>query len=135
MQHERSKEIPRLSEMEWEIMKPLWSQGPLAARDIYSLLPDKYGWAYKTVKTMLSRLVKKGALSYDQIGNSYLYRPVYTRDEMAGSATRSFIQRVFDGALTPFFAQFAEHVSDEEIQILKRELSRMEKDKSRNKKG
>ena len=50
--------VPRLSEMEWEIMKPLWQHGPMAARNIYDEVPDRYGWAYKTVKTMLARLVK-----------------------------------------------------------------------------
>ena len=36
-------------------MKPLWRHGPLAARDIYDKIPDTYGWAYKTVKTMLDQ--------------------------------------------------------------------------------
>jgi len=120
-------EAPKLSDLEWEVMKPLWEHGPMAARDIYERVPDTYGWAYETVKTMLARLVKKGALTYDQIGNSFLYRPVYTRAEMTREATGSFIQRVFDGALNPFLAHFAEHVSHEELQAIKQELSRIEK--------
>jgi BlaI family penicillinase repressor len=123
--------VPRLSEMEWEIMKPLWKCGPMAARDIYDKVPDKYGWAYKTVKTMLARLVKKGVLAYDQIGNSYLYRSVYTRREMTREATGSFIQRVFDGALSPFFAQFVEQVSEDDLQVLRSELARLDKEKSK----
>jgi BlaI family penicillinase repressor len=124
-------DIPRLSELEWEILKPLWEKGPMAARDIYQEVPKKYGWAYKTVKTMLSRLVKKGAITYDQIGNSYLYRSVHSRDEMTSSATRSFVQRVFDGALAPFLAHFAETVPEEDLKRLRRELSRIEKEKSK----
>lgn len=122
-------EPPRLSEMEWEIMKPLWEKGPMAARDIYAAIPDQYGWAYKTVKTMIARLVKKGALTYDRIGNSYLYRAAYTREEMTREATGSFIRRVFDGALSPFFAHFVQHVSDEELEALKSELARLERRK------
>lgn len=124
-----SENIPRLSEMEWEIMKPLWKHGPMAARDIYDAIPDAYGWAYKTVKTMLSRLVRKGVLQYDQIGNSYLYRAVYTRDEMARDATGSYIRRVFDGAMSPFIAHFVEHASAEEIALLRSELTRIERKK------
>ena len=126
----KSARMPRLSEKEWEILKPLWSDGPMAARDIYRKIPQHHGWAYKTVKTMLARLVKKEALTYDQIGNSYLYRPVYTQDEMTHAATTSFIQRVFDGALNPFFAHFAENISEEEFQKLKHEVDRIEKEKS-----
>jgi BlaI family transcriptional regulator, penicillinase repressor len=126
---------PKLSEMEWEIMKPLWEHGPMAARDVYTKTPDSYGWAYKTVKTMLARLVKKGALTYDQIGNSYLYRPVYSRSEMTREAASSFIERVFDGALTPFVAHFAERVSREELALLKQELQRIDRDKIRNRRA
>ena len=120
-------DLPRVSDMEWEVLKPLWRRGPMAARDIYAAIPDKYGWAYKTVKTMLARLVRKGVIAYDQVGNSYLYRPVYTQGEMARDATRSFVRRVFDGALSPFFAHFVEHVSEEELEVLKAELARIEK--------
>ena len=74
-------EAPKLSDAEWTVLKPLWEHGPLAARDIYALVSQTQDWAYKTLKTMLARLVKKGALDYDQIGNSYLYRAVYSREE------------------------------------------------------
>ena len=126
----KRKEVPKLSEMEWEVIKPLWKHGPMAARDIFQTIPDKYGWAYKTVKTMLARLVKKGALSYEQVGNSYLYRAAYSQDELSRDATRSFIRRVFDGALSPFMAQFMEDVTPEELEVLKSELSRLEKERS-----
>lgn len=125
----KSEPIPRLSELEWDVLKPLWDEGPMAARDIFQRVPAEHGWAYRTVKTMLSRLVKKGVLSYDQIGNSYLYRPAYSRDEMTRAATGSFVQRVFDGALSPFFAHFVEQVSDDELKQLKQEVARIEKAK------
>ena len=122
-----SKNLPKLSEMEWEIMKPLWQHGPLAARDIFSNVPDKYGWAYETVKSMVLRLVKKGAIAYDRVGNSYLYRAVYSHREMSRAATRSFVRRVFDEGVTPFFAHFIENSSEEEIELLKALLEEREK--------
>ena len=76
----RENTPPGLSAAEWEVMKILWDHGPLAARDVYARLPKRRGWAYKTVKTLLSRLVAKEALAYDQIGNSYLYRAAVDRD-------------------------------------------------------
>jgi BlaI family transcriptional regulator, penicillinase repressor len=120
------KNIPRLSELEWEVMKPLWKNGPMAARDIYAAVPNEQGWAYKTLKTMLARLVKKGALAYDQIGNSYLYRAAYTREEMTRATMGSFVDRVFDGALQPFVAYFAETVDEDELNLLRAELARIE---------
>ena len=59
---------PSISPAEWEVMKVLWEKGELAARDIYAALPEGHGWAYKTVKTLIARLVAKGAVDYEQIG-------------------------------------------------------------------
>jgi len=77
----------------------------------------------------LARLVKKGVLTYDQVGNSYLYRPVYSRREMAREATGSFMERVFDGAFSLCFAQFVEEASKEELDAVKAELARVERAK------
>ena len=69
-----------LAPAEWEIMKVLWEKGSAAARDVYVGLPADNSWAYKTVKTLLSRLVAKGAVTYEQVGNSYLYRPAVAQE-------------------------------------------------------
>jgi BlaI family penicillinase repressor len=89
-------------------MRPFWERGPLAARDVYAALPKDNVWAYKTLKTLLSRLVSKGALTYDQVGNSYLYKPVYTREELAQDEVKGFVNRVLDGAFMPLLAHFIE---------------------------
>ena len=125
------KSVPKLSDFEWEILKPLWEKGPLAARDIYQEVAKNHAWAYKTVKTMLARLVKKGAIEYDQVGKSYLYRTVFAREEMTQAATRSFIGRVFDGALHPFIAHFAESISAEELDQVKREFERIARERDK----
>ncbi len=128
---EQPEELPKLSEMEWEVMKPLWDHGPMAARDIYERMPEEFGWAYETLKTMLSRLVKKGALTYVQVGNSFLYRPAYTRREMSRDAVGSLLHRVFDGTFSLLFAQFVEEVSPAERAAIKAELERVEKESSK----
>lgn len=130
-QEHSDRKLPKLSEMEWEIMKPLWRHGPLAARDVYAHIPDKYGWAHETVKSMLLRLVKKGAITYDRVGNSYLYRAAYTRREVSRAATHSFIRRVFDEGVKPFFAHFIEESSEDDIALLKELLARHEAAKKR----
>jgi len=125
------KRIPRLSELEWEIVKPLWEKGPLPAREIYQHTPPDQKWAYKTVKTMLARLVKKGVLRYTEVGNSYLYEAVFSREEMTASAAGTFVRRVFDGALQPFFAHFVERASEDELRVLRTELARLSREQKK----
>lgn len=120
-------ELPRLSDFEWDVMKPFWELGPMAARDIYARISPQRGWAYETVKTMLSRLVKKGALTYEQVGNSYLYRHAYTREEMTRAAAGSFVERIFDGRPQLLLAHFVDQVSEKELEVLQAELARLKK--------
>ena len=41
MARHHKPELPKLSEMEWEILKPLWEKGPLAARDVFQAVPEE----------------------------------------------------------------------------------------------
>ena len=110
-------------------MKVVWDHGPLAARDVYGRLPAGHSWANKTVKTLLSRLVAKGALAYDQIGNSYLYRAAVDRQDMTRQEVRSVFRRLISEACSPVLAQFIEEadLSDAEIRQLKRRLDEKRK--------
>ena len=121
MTNQSNEPLP-LAPAEWEIMKILWDHGPLAARDVYARLPKGSAWAYKTVKTLLSRLVAKGALTYDQIGNSYLYRAAVERQQMTRQEVRSVLQRLISEAFSPVLAQFIEEadLSPAEVRELKR---------------
>ena len=93
------KSLVALSPAEWDVMKIFWDHGPLAARDVFGKLPADRGWAYKTVKTLLSRLVAKEALAFNQIGNSYLYRAVVDREAMTRAEVRSVFQRLVERGL------------------------------------
>jgi BlaI family penicillinase repressor len=105
-------------------MKVLWEAGPAAARDVIAALPKEAAWSPKTVKTLLSRLVAKGAVDYEQIGNSYLYRAVAARDQMTRREIRGVVSRVVSEAVSPVLAHFIEEadLSEEEIQRLKQLL-------------
>lgn len=117
-------DAPGLSSAEWEVMKVLWESGPCAARDVYATLPDNCEWAYKTLKTLLSRLVAKDAIDFDQIGNSYLYRAAIDRDTATKHEVRGVFGRLTSEACSPVLAHFIEEadLSDDEIKDLKRQL-------------
>jgi BlaI family penicillinase repressor len=119
------KNIPKISEAEWEVMKVLWAKGPCSARDIILALtqgdPD---WHPKTVKTFLGRLVAKKAIAFEREGRAYLYHPLANRAECVSKASENFLKRVFDGALRPMLAHFVENrkLSASEIRELRRLL-------------
>lgn len=125
-----------LAPAEWEIMKVLWDHGPLAARDVFAKLPSDSRWAYKTVKTLLSRLVAKQAVAYDQIGNSYLYRAAADRHELTRDEVRSVFARLMSQAFSPVLATFIDEadLTESEIEALKRRLDEKRSSSSRRRK-
>ena len=121
-------EVPELTPAEWDVMKVLWRLGEGAARDVFAELSAETGWAMNTLKTLLSRLVAKGALDYVQVGNSYLYRPAVTREAATRVEAESFIDRVADGEAGPVLVSFLRgaSLSPAEVDELRRLLDERE---------
>src|SRR5437867_12763793 len=120
---------PQISDAEWEVMSVLWHLSPRTASEVADELCDRMHWHPKTVKTLLARLVKKGALRYREEGNRYLYRPAFARELFVAEESKSFLDRVFGGEATPAVVHFVESVelSEEEIRELRAILDRKEK--------
>ena len=99
----------RLSEAEWEVMEVLWaSPSPLTATDIADRIPALRDWSLATVKSLLSRLLAKGAVRPDKDGRRFLYTPAIERESYVGDESRRFVDRLFGGRLSPLIAQLAE---------------------------
>jgi len=97
----------RISQSELDVMDVLWAQSPLAASDIAQVLEANKDWNIRTVKTLLSRLVEKGALSTEVDGRRYLYTPLISKDSYAASATRRLSKRLFGGRAAPLVMHLA----------------------------
>ena len=108
---------PRVSEAELEIMEALWAADEPQTAAAVSEAVSERGWSLPTVKTMLSRLVQKGAAAYEADGRRYLYRPEIERDAYVGNESRRLVDRLFGGKLSPMIARLAEDeaISDAEI--------------------
>ena len=117
--------LPNISEAEWEVIKVIWDAGkPLAAGEIVAALAGQTRWRPRTVKTLLARLVKKGAVKSLVEEKRYVYRAAITRQQAARQEARSFLSRVFDGALVPAVATFLKEtdLSPNDVEQLKQIL-------------
>ena len=91
----------KLSENEWQIMNALWKKSPATAREIIEQIPGEVTWAYTTVKTMLTRLVAKEAVSEYKRGNTSLYEPLVEKKHAHKNAFVNLFDKVLDGAVEP----------------------------------
>jgi len=115
-----SNPAPRITEAEWTVMRVLWDLGEASLGDVVRKL-DHPDWKPRTVQSLVRRLVEKGALAVEAQGRDFRYRPAVTQNECQMDEGRSFLQRVFDGRLTPFVAALVEkrQVSKDELQQLR----------------
>ena len=98
----------RISGAEYEIMEVLWSDSPLTAAEVAQRAPAEKAWNIRTVKTLLARLLAKGALAHEEEGRRYLYRPAVARADYVAEESSRLIDRMFGGKVTPLVAQLAE---------------------------
>jgi BlaI family penicillinase repressor len=88
----------KLTDAEWTLMNALWRKQPATAREIADVLPQEVNWAYTTIKTMLDRLVEKGALSESKKGVTSVYSSLITKSSARTSALKALANHAFDGA-------------------------------------
>lgn len=118
-----------LSDAEWQVMNLVWDRQPLMAQEVIAALAEPCGWSPATVRTMLHRLVKKGALQFTAEGNRYLYRAAVRRTDCVKRAASSFLDRVFAGEAAPLLAHFVRTAkfTPEEIKQLRNLLDQQER--------
>lgn len=98
---------PAISEAEARVMQELWQREPQSAEELAQMLTPAQGWQLSTVKTLLNRLLQKGAVSAERDGRRFLYRASFARDAWQTREGLSLIDRLFGGRLAPLVAQFA----------------------------
>lgn len=98
-----------ISDAESRVMEVLWQQAPQTSEDIVAALLEPTGWHEKTIKTLLNRLLGKGAVSAEKDGRRYLYSPRLRREDWQRQESRSLLDRVFGGKLTPLLTHFSQH--------------------------
>jgi predicted transcriptional regulator len=85
-------------------------------------LPAGINWAYTTIKTMLTRLAEKDAVSEVKQGNTSVYEPMVSQQKARLSALGSLLDQAFDGAVGPLV-----HFLAEEKQLTAKEKKELRK--------
>ena len=119
-----TKQIPRIADSEWRVMQVLWEKGPQTANDVVDALSRQVKWKPRTIKTLISRLVKKGAVKVTEEGYRYRYSAAVDASACVRSETKSFVRRVYQGAMKPALTAFLEDadLSPQEIDDLQKIL-------------
>ncbi|WML34640.1 BlaI/MecI/CopY family transcriptional regulator [Clostridium sp. OS1-26] len=118
------KQIPKISEAEWEVLKIVWVSSPCTSNQIIKALEESTNWSPKTIKTLINRLVNKNVLGFKEDGRRYLYYSLVEENECIKAENQSFLSKVYNGALKSMLVNFIKEsdLSKEDIEDLKRIL-------------
>ena len=110
-----------ISEAESVVMQALWKRHPQSAEEVHAAIGSR-DWQVATVKTLLNRLLKKGAVAAERDGRRFLYAPVLTREAWLQGESESLLDRLFGGQVAPLVAHFSERrkLSKKDIAELKK---------------
>src|SRR5947209_8132964 len=116
----------QISDAEWDVMERVWASGPCTAADVIRQLGATHDWNHSTIRTLLARLVEKGALAYDVAGARYIYRAAVSRRRCVRQEGRSFLEKAFGGDVAALVAHFVEEspLDRDQIDQLRRLLAR-----------
>ena len=120
----------QISEAESVVMEVLWQRHPLAADEVAAAVADAQSWQEATVKTLLNRLLNKGAIRAEKDGRRYLYAPVLKREDWLLDESQGLLQRLFGGRVAPLVAHFSQHrkLSRKDIAELRKLLEELDDD-------
>jgi BlaI family penicillinase repressor len=118
----------KISPAEAVIMEALWTRSPATAEQIAAQVAQAQDWGEATVKTLINRLLKKGAVQAEPDGRRYLYRPLLERAHYIDHESRNLLDRLFEGRLAPLVSHFSEggKLSEKEVAELRRLIEKLD---------
>ncbi|QSX78630.1 BlaI/MecI/CopY family transcriptional regulator [Agrilutibacter solisilvae] len=118
----------QISEAESAVMEVLWREHPLGAEDVVAALAQSRQWQEATIKTLLNRLLNKGAVAAEKEGRRYLYSPLLKREDWMLEESQGLLERMFGGRVAPLVAHFSQHrkLSRKDIAELRRLLEELD---------
>lgn len=123
---ERAADNPTRPEL--AILKLLWREGELNAREIHTEIADEFDWSYSTVRTVLERMSDKGLVSKTPVEGVNIYQAQVGKVALLGRMIADFSNRVLELDAAPAAAFFAESklLSEEELEELEDVLRKEE---------
>lgn len=114
-----------VSRAELKVMKVVWELRQAAARDVIEAAAE-HGWRPSTVKTLLRRLVAKGHLRAERVGNSFLYEPVEAAVPSLQRALDHLFENVHEAVTAPLLMHLVKksRLTSEELAELRTLLDR-----------
>ncbi len=115
------------TEVELQILRILWEQGPSTARQIHNRLAEVRDTNYSTTVKMLSIALDKGLLRRDETVRPQVFRPAAPQQRTQQRMLKDLIQKVYNGSAGSLVLQAlaSQKASPEELAEIRRVLDEL----------
>lgn len=86
--------VPSITEL--TLLKALWRQQPLSAREIHDQVALELGWSYSSTRKTLERMLEKGTVSQQVRHGVQVYEAVLEKVDTLAAFARDFGKRVME---------------------------------------
>ena len=116
------------TEVELQILRILWQDGPSIARNIHNALQAVKQTTYSTTVKMLSVMLDKGLVKRDEEASPQVYRAAVSRNSAGMRLVNDLVEKVYDGAAMSLVLHALKNAkaSPEELQEVRRLLDELE---------
>ena len=120
------------TEVELQILRILWHNGPSPVRDIHQGLQADKQTNYSTTVKMLAVMLEKGLVKRDETVSPYVYQAAITQQRTQKKILDSLVQQVYDGSRMSLVMQAlsTSRASAEEIEEVRALLDKLERKQS-----
>ncbi len=115
------KQLPQISEAEFEVMRIIWKHAPISTNEIIEKLSPTSSWSPKTIQTLIKRLTTKKAITYEKESRVFVYTPLVAESEYVDQESNSFLKKFYGGNISAMLSAYLENdrLSDSEIDDLR----------------
>ncbi len=120
------------TEVELQILKVLWDQGPSTVREIHNRLCEAKETQYATTVKMLLVMLEKGLVTRDESVRPQVYRALATQKKTQRRMLDEMIQKVYDGSAKSLVLQVlsSTKTSADDLDEIRELLEELKKRKS-----
>ena len=86
--------IPSISEL--SLLKALWRQQPLSAREIHDQVVDEMGWSYSSTRKTLERMLDKGMVAQQVRHGVQVYEAALEKVDTLAAFAHDFGKRIME---------------------------------------
>lgn len=119
-----------ITDAEWEVMRVVWAHGRIVSREVVTILESKMEWKKPTIKTLLGRLVQKGALATKKQKNRFIYTAEIEENDAIRYVNKKNFDRVCNKNVSNIIGNLIEDytLSFADIEQLEKTLKKKKKE-------